>query len=142
VFDVIPDFATRGSVNVQSRESRQEIGEKLPRNITCTTRPEGNGVCGAQQNVKALRGFDVGFYPTTKWAALGCQLRTAVEQVHVRADCVARTSGLIGLFTGPHQTSFSEVSSCTIRLSDGDLPVFAPEYADRAPLDVIAEPVS
>lgn len=37
------------------------------------------------------------------------------------------TSGVIGLLTGPHQTSFSEDSSLTIRLSDGERPVFAPE---------------
>lgn len=52
------------------------------------------------------------------------------------------TSGVMGLLTGPHQTSFSEDSSLTIRLSDGERPVLAPEYALRAPLEVIAEPVS
>lgn len=52
------------------------------------------------------------------------------------------TSGVIGLFTGPHQTSFFEESSSTIRLSEGERPVLAPEYAERAPLDVIAEPDS
>ena len=52
------------------------------------------------------------------------------------------TSGDIGLLTGPHQTSLSEFSSRTMRLSDGDRPVFAPEYADSAPVDVMAEPVS
>ena len=52
------------------------------------------------------------------------------------------TSGDIGLFTGPHQTSFSELSSLTTRLSEGERPVFAPEYADMAPAEVIAEPVS
>ena len=52
------------------------------------------------------------------------------------------TSGLMALLTGPHQTSFSEPSSLTIRLSEGERPVFAPEYADRAPLEVMAEPVS
>lgn len=52
------------------------------------------------------------------------------------------TSGSIGLLTGPHQTSFDDSSSFTIRLSDGDLPVFAPEYADSAPEEVIADPVS
>jgi hypothetical protein len=30
----------------------------------------------------------------------------------------------------------------TIRLSRGDRPVFAPEYAVRAPVEVIADPVS
>jgi hypothetical protein len=38
--------------------------------------------------------------------------------------------------------SFSEPGSLTIRLSNGDRPVFAPEYAVRAPVDVMAEPVS
>ena len=48
----------------------------------------------------------------------------------------------MGLLTGPHQTSFSEPGSFTMRLSDGDRPVFAPEYALKAPVEVIAEPVS
>jgi hypothetical protein len=38
--------------------------------------------------------------------------------------------------------SFSDVSSLTMRLSSGDRPVFLPEYAVRAPLSVIAVPVS
>jgi hypothetical protein len=42
----------------------------------------------------------------------------------------------------PHQISFSELGSLTIRLSRGERPVFAPEYAVRAPVDVMAEPVS
>jgi hypothetical protein len=41
-----------------------------------------------------------------------------------------------------YQMSFSDVGSLTMRLSDGDLPVFLPEYALRAPLDVMAVPVS
>lgn len=69
------------------------------------------------------------------------------------------TSGVIGLFTGllkvrccyentsnveayPHQISFSDPGSLTILLSNGERPVFAPEYAVRAPVDVMAEPVS
>lgn len=48
----------------------------------------------------------------------------------------------MGLFTGPHQTSFFEESSSTIRLSEGERPVLAPEYAERAPLDVMADPLS
>ena|SRR6266516_2576133 len=52
------------------------------------------------------------------------------------------TSGLIGLLTSPHQILFCELSSFTIRLSNGDLPVLAPEYAARAPEDTIAVPVS
>ena len=52
------------------------------------------------------------------------------------------TSGVIALFTGPHHTSFSEPGSWTIRLSSGERPVFAPENAVNAPVDVIAEPVS
>ena len=51
------------------------------------------------------------------------------------------TSGLISLLTGPHQISFSELGSRTIRLSEGERPVFAPEYAERAPEDVMADPV-
>ena len=53
-----------------------------------------------------------------------------------------RTSGVMGLLTGPHQTSFSELGSFTIRLSRGERPVFAPEYAVNAPVDVMADPVS
>lgn len=52
------------------------------------------------------------------------------------------TSGVMGLFTGPHQISFSELGSRTIRLSKGERPVFDPENAVNAPVDVIAEPVS
>lgn len=52
------------------------------------------------------------------------------------------TSGVIGLLTGPHQTSFSELGSFTMRLSRGERPVFAPEYAESAPVEVMAEPVS
>jgi hypothetical protein len=52
------------------------------------------------------------------------------------------TSWVIGLFTGPHQTSFFDESSSTIRLSEGERPVFAPEYAESAPDAVMAEPVS
>lgn len=59
----------------------------------------------------------------------------------VKKDC-RHTDGSIGLLTGPHQTSLSDVPSLTILLSDGDRPVFAPEYADKAPEAVMAEPVS
>lgn len=52
------------------------------------------------------------------------------------------TCGDIGLLTGPHQMSFLELSSSTIRLSSGERPVLAPEYAVKAPVDVMAEPVS
>lgn len=38
-----------------------------------------------------------------------------------------RTSGLMALLTGPHQTSLEELSSLTIRLSRGERPVLAPE---------------
>ena len=48
----------------------------------------------------------------------------------------------MGLFTGPHQTFFADPSSFTMRLSSGERPVFAPEYAVNAPVEVIAEPVS
>lgn len=52
------------------------------------------------------------------------------------------TSGDMGLLTGPHQTSFSDDSSLTTRLSSGDRPVLEPEYAVKAPEEVMAEPVS
>lgn len=48
----------------------------------------------------------------------------------------------MALFTGPHHTSFSELGSLTIRLSSGDRPVLAPEYAVNAPVEVMAVPVS
>lgn len=57
-------------------------------------------------------------------------------------ELVSLTSGVMGLFTGPHHTLLSEPSSFTIRLSEGERPVFAPEYADKAPVDVMADPVS
>jgi hypothetical protein len=44
--------------------------------------------------------------------------------------------------SGTYQMSFSELGSFTIRLSMGDLPVFLPEYAVKAPDEVIAVPVS
>lgn len=49
------------------------------------------------------------------------------ENQEKRKQRKARTSGVMGLLTGPHQTSFSEVSSLTIRLSEGERPVLAPE---------------
>ena len=52
------------------------------------------------------------------------------------------TSGVMGLLTGPHQIFPFVHSSFTIRLSRGDLPVLAPEYAARAPDETIAVPVS
>ena len=52
------------------------------------------------------------------------------------------TSGDIGLLTGPHQTSLSDPGSFTTRLSKGERPVLAPEYADKAPVEVIAVPCS
>lgn len=52
------------------------------------------------------------------------------------------TWGVMGLFTGPHQTSCSEPGSRTMRLSRGERPVLAPENAVKAPVDVMAEPVS
>ena len=52
------------------------------------------------------------------------------------------TSGVMGLLTGPHQISFSDVGSFTTLLSKGDRPVLAPEYAVSAPDDVMAVPVS
>lgn len=44
--------------------------------------------------------------------------------------------------TPTYQISFSDDGSFTTLLSDGDRPVFAPEYAVKAPLDAIAEPIS
>ncbi len=38
--------------------------------------------------------------------------------------------------------SFSELGSLTILLSEGDRPVFAPEYAVKAPDEEIAVPIS
>jgi hypothetical protein len=38
--------------------------------------------------------------------------------------------------------SLSEPSSLTIRLSEGERPVLAPEDVERAPVEVMAEPVS
>ena len=59
-----------------------------------------------------------------------------------RKENILLTWGDIGLLTGPHHTSFSEPSSCTIRLSRGERPVLAPENAVKAPVEVMAEPVS
>jgi len=42
----------------------------------------------------------------------------------------------------PYQMSFLDVSSSTILLSEGDRPVFFPEYAVRAPVDEMPEPGS
>jgi hypothetical protein len=38
--------------------------------------------------------------------------------------------------------SSSDEGSLTMRLSDGDRPVFLPEYAVKAPVDEMAVPVS
>lgn len=73
------------------------------------------------------------------------QTQTTIIISHARGmkqKKIPLTSGVIGLFTGPHQTSFSELGSLTIRLSSGERPVFAPENAVKAPVDVMAEPVS
>ena len=71
-----------------------------------------------------------------KWNCIMDRKRKALK------DGKWHTSGVMGLFTGPHQISFSDDGSFTIRLSEGERPVLAPEYADRAPEDVMAEPVS
>lgn len=60
----------------------------------------------------------------------------------VATSPIERTCGDIGLFTGPHHISFLDPSSSTILLSNGDRPVFAPEKAVNAPVDVIADPDS
>lgn len=70
-------------------------------------------------------------------AGCGSRFKCGVEK-----ENILRTWGDIGLLTGPHQTSFSEPSSLTIRLSRGERPVLAPEYAVKAPVEVMAEPVS
>lgn len=46
------------------------------------------------------------------------------------------------ILTGPHHILSVDVSSSTIRLSFGDLPVLAPEEVAIAPALVIAEPDS
>lgn len=70
------------------------------------------------------------------------QCKSIGQHESARVKILPLTSGVMGLLTGPHHTSFSEVSSLTIRLSVGDRPVFAPEYAERAPDDMTADPVS
>lgn len=47
------------------------------------------------------------------------------------------TSVDIGLFTGPHQTSFSELSSFTIRLSEGDRPLVVMGTTVSMCLDIV-----
>jgi hypothetical protein len=69
-------------------------------------------------------------------------LRNAAEPQRVNGKMELLTSWVIGLLTGPHHTSFFDESSSTIRLSEGERPVFAPEYAESAPDAVMAEPVS
>ena len=70
-----------------------------------------------------------------------------------RSRLILQTDSGIDLLTGPHQTVFDELGSSTIRLSafspgsdavqpSGDLPVFLPEKAAKAPVEVIAEPRS
>jgi hypothetical protein len=84
-----------------------------------------------------------------------CFLQPTTRDVNYEDWCGAReiltrrkrdgrklTSSVMGLFTGPHHTSFSDVASFTTRLSEGERPVLAPEYALRAPDDVMADPVS
>lgn len=64
------------------------------------------------------------------------------ERGRHQTDSRRHTSGDMGLLTGPHQISCSEVGSLTMRLSFGERPVLCPEYAVNAPLDVMAVPVS
>ena len=68
--------------------------------------------------------------------------RVDAEVQRMNGMLQALTSVFIGLFTGPHQTSLLDESSSTMRLSEGERPVLAPEYAERAPDAVMAEPVS
>jgi hypothetical protein len=70
------------------------------------------------------------------------RMRDILDYARFEMKKISLTSGVIGLLTGPHQTSFSDDSSLTIRLSEGERPVLAPEYAVNAPLDVMAVPVS
>lgn len=60
------------------------------------------------------------------------QMQMQMQIKSNQIDCVAY----------PHQISFSDPGSLTILLSSGERPVFAPEYAVSAPVDVMAEPVS
>ncbi len=86
------------------------------------------------------------------WAGSGSEMTNASVTCAVKPTLGNRgqatrrkswlTSGLIALLTGPHHTSFSELASLTTLLSKGERPVFEPEYAVRAPVDVMAEPVS
>lgn len=52
---------------------------------------------------------------------------TAGEERDKRKITGRLTSVDMGLFTGPHQTSLFDDSSSTIRLSEGERPVLAPE---------------
>ena len=56
-------------------------------------------------------------------------LRATPDDAHVLEERIEEqlTSGVMGLLTGPHHTSFSLSASFTIRLSEGDRPVLAPE---------------
>jgi hypothetical protein len=62
-------------------------------------------------------------------------MKTILSAKSSRAARIRRT-------LGAYQMWFSDEGSLTIRLSRGERPVLAPEYAVRAPLEVMAVPVS
>lgn len=83
-------------------------------------------------------------HPTNKYTIhlLTCHVHGGCIGDETIAGCFKRTFESIFLLTGPHQISLLDPSSSTMRLSEGERPVLAPEYAERAPEAVMAEPVS
>lgn len=69
---------------------------------------------GTRKRQTASRGLPV----------LGCNRENEMTGMQL-VSCL--TSGSMGLLTGPHQMSFSDDGSLTMRLSSGDRPVFLPE---------------
>ena len=112
--------------------------------MTCSQSEAYSAPPSAGQRNSAVARHDASSYPTKRACARRFEVWRRVQKIVVSLQNWedVLTSGVIALLTGPHQISFSEVSSFTIRLSEGDRPVFAPEYADSAPEAVIAEPVS
>lgn len=99
--------------------------------------------CGVVAGIYVVR--HVGHDAANPACACKCEAIVMRLLKRIRSHCEmkeTRTPGSIGLLTGPHQTSSLDPGSFTIRLSDGERPVFAPEYAERAPVEVMAEPVS
>lgn len=58
---------------------------------------------------------------------LGSCEEMGIEGRHENCEENQLTSGDMGLLTGPHQTSFSDEGSLTMRLSRGERPVLVPE---------------